>query len=120
MTAKPGRSAGSRRPACPSGLDRAARITALSWDGVTVPAIAAEVGCHENTVRRWLHRFNAADLDGLGNRPGSGRKRRITEAQRSAIIALARSVSPGQLARDGAGELSADGERGRRNGLWTP
>ena len=28
-----------------------ARIVALSWDGLTVPAIAAGIGCHENTVR---------------------------------------------------------------------
>src|SRR5437016_6545685 len=89
-----------------------ARIVTLSWDGLAVPAIAAEVGCHENTVRRWLHRFNAAGIDGLGDRPGAGRKRRITEAQRSRIIALARSAPPGQLARDAAGELPADGERG--------
>jgi hypothetical protein len=63
-------------------------------------------------VRRWLHRFNAADVDGLGNQPGAGRKRRITEAERSAIIALARSVPPGRLARDGArrpGEQGQDG-----------
>ena len=94
-----------------------ARIIALSWDGLDVPGIAAEVGCHENTVRRWLHRFNAAGLDGLGNRPGCGRKRRITEAQRSRIIALARSAPPGQLARDADGELSADDERGPAQ--WT-
>ena len=68
-------------------------------------------------MRRWLHRFNAAGLDGLGDRPGAGRKRRITEAQRSAIIALARSEPPGHLARDGAGELSADDERGPAQ--WT-
>jgi transposase len=94
-----------------------ARIIALSWDGLAVPAIAAEVGCHQNTVRRWLHRFNAAGLDGLGDRPGAGRKRRITEAQRSAIIAMARSVPPGRLDRDGAGELSADDEGGPAQ--WT-
>jgi len=94
-----------------------ARIVTLSWDGMTVPAIAAEVGCHENAVRRWLHRFNAAGLDGLGDRPGAGRKRRITEAERSRIIALARSVPPGHLDRDGAGELSADDERGPAQ--WT-
>jgi len=68
-------------------------------------------------VRRWLHRFNAAGLDGLGNLPGCGRKRRITEAERSRIIALARSVPPGRLDRDGAGELSADDERGPAQ--WT-
>ena len=68
-------------------------------------------------MRRWLHRFNAAGLDGLGDRPGAGRKRRITEAQRSHIIALARSAPPGRLDRDGAGELSADDEHGPAQ--WT-
>jgi transposase len=94
-----------------------ARIVALSWDGLAVPAIAAQIGCHENTVRRWLHRFNASGLDGLGDRPGAGRKRRITEAERSRIIALARSVPPGRLDRDGAGELAADDEDGPAQ--WT-
>lgn len=87
-----------------------ARIITLSWDGLGVPAIAAEIGCHEKKVRRWLHRFNADGLDGLGDRPGVGRKRRITEEQRSAIIAPARSAPPGRLVRDAAGELSAADE----------
>ena len=82
-----------------------------------MPAIAARAGCHENTVRRWLHRFNAGGTGGLGDRPGAGRRRRITEAQRSAVIALARSAPPGQLARDADGELSADDERGPAQ--WT-
>jgi transposase len=107
--------AGARH--APADWSQRARIIMLSWDGLTVPAIAAEVGSHENTVRRWLHRFNAAGLDGLGDRPGAGRKRRITEAQRSAIIALARSEPPGRLARDADGELSADDERGPAQ--WT-
>ena len=107
--------AGARH--APADWIERARIIALSWDGLAVPAIAAQVGCHENTVRRWLHRFNAAGIDGLGDRPGAGRKRRITEAQRPAIIALARSVPPGRLARDAAGELSADDEGGPAQ--WT-
>jgi transposase len=101
----------------PADWSERARIVALSWDGLAVPAIAAEAGCHQNTVRRWLHRFNADGLDGLGDRPGAGRKRRITEAERSAIIALARSVPPGRLDRDGAGELSAEREDGPAQ--WT-
>ena len=109
------RLAGARH--APADWIERARIIALSWDGLAVPAIAAEVGCHGNTVRRWLHRFNAAGIDGLGNQPGTGRKRRITEAQRSAIIAMARSVPPGQLARDATGELSAGAERGPAQ--WT-
>jgi transposase len=104
------RLAGARH--APADWIERARIVALSWDGLGVAAIAAEVGCHENKVRRWLHRFNADGIDGLGDRPGAGRKRRITEAQRSVIIALARSAPPGRLARDADGELSADDESG--------
>jgi transposase len=87
-----------------------ARIVMLSWDGLGVPAIAGQLGCHPKKVRRWLHRFSAAGIDGLGDRPGAGHRRRITEAQRSAIIALPRSVPPGRLARDADGELPADDE----------
>ena len=109
------RLAGARH--APADWSERAQIVALSWDGLAVPAIAAETGRHENTVRRWLHRFNAAGLDGLGDRSGAGRKRRITEAQRSGIIAMARSVPSGRLARDAAGELSADDEDGPAQ--WT-
>jgi transposase len=109
------RLAGARH--APADWSERARIVALSWDGLAVAAIAARVGCHENTVRRWLHRFNADGIDGLGGRPGAGRKRRITEAERSRIIALARSEPPGRLARDADGELSADDERGPAQ--WT-
>jgi transposase len=109
------RLAGARH--APGDWSERARIVALSGDGLAVPAIAAETGCHQNTVRRWLHRFNAAGLGGLGDRPGAGRRRRITEAQRSRIIALARSAPPGQLARDATGELSADDEAGPAQ--WT-
>jgi transposase len=109
------RLAGARH--APADWTERARIVALSWDGLGVAAIAAEAGCHENKVRRWLHRFNAAGTGGLGDRPGAGRKRRITEAQRSAIIALARSEPPGRLARDADGELSAEREDGPAQ--WT-
>ena len=109
------RLAGARH--APADWIERARIVALSWDGLGVAAIAGQVGCHENKVRRWLHRFNAGGIEGLGDRPGAGRRRRITEAERSAIIALARSVPPGRLARDGAGELSAEREDGPAE--WT-
>jgi transposase len=95
-----------------------ARIITLSWEGKRVPAIAATLGCHEKKVRRWLHRFNAEGMDGLGDRPGAGRKRRITEAERSAIIALASADPPGRPVRDAAsGELAAPVPGGP--GEWT-
>jgi transposase len=107
--------AGARH--APADWSERARIITLSWDGLGVPAIAGQLGCHPKKVRRWLHRFNAEGIDGLGDRPGAGRRRRITEAQRSAIIALARSEPPGRLARDAAGELSAGDEAGPAQ--WT-
>ncbi len=109
------RLAGARH--APADWTERARIVALSWDGLTVPAIAGQLGCHPNKVRRWLHRFNAAGLDGLGDRPGAGRRRRITEAQRSRIIAMACSEPPGRLVRDAGGELSAEREDGPAQ--WT-
>jgi len=53
-----------------------------------VPAIAAALGCSPKAVRYRLARFAAEGLDGVGDRPGAGRKTRISQAQRSQVIAL--------------------------------
>jgi transposase len=68
-----------------------------SWDGVRTRAIAQERNCHLQIVRERLHAFNERGLDGLGMKPGSGRRPRLTAAERSAIIALARTTPPGKL-----------------------
>jgi len=52
-----------------------ARIVARSWDGERVEAIAKELGCSPQTVRRRLHRFDAEGIEGLGDWPQSGRRR---------------------------------------------
>jgi transposase len=82
-------------------------MIARSWDGLRTAAIAAEVGCHPQTVRERLDRFNAEGLDGLGDRPGPGRKRRLSEAERSIVLALAATDPPGRLVRRADGELAA-------------
>lgn len=74
-----------------------ARMVARSWDGLRTGAIAAELGCHPQTVRERLARFNAAGLDGLGDRTRAGRRRRLTEAERGLVLALARRTPPGRL-----------------------
>ena len=76
-----------------------ARIVSLSWQGLRTARIAEELGCHPKTVRKRLHRFNAEGIDGLGDRPGAGREPRITEDQRSRIIALVSKYPPGRLVR---------------------
>src|SRR5512144_2173195 len=65
-----------------------ARMIARSWEGLRTRQIAEELGCHPQTVRERFQAFNERGLDGLGMKPGSGRKPRLTEADRSAVIAL--------------------------------
>src|SRR3954469_9189078 len=102
--------AGARH--APADWIHRARMITLSWDGARVPAIAQTLGCSPKAVRERLARFAAEGLDGLGDRPGAGRKPRISHDQRSQIIALARSTPPGRLIRDDAGELGAAGPDG--------
>jgi transposase len=107
--------AGARH--APADWIRRAQMIAMSWDGQRVPAIAAALGCSQKAVRHRLARFAADGLDGLGDRPGAGRKPRISQAQRSQLIALVAGPPPGRLVRDGTGELSAADPAGPA--VWT-
>jgi transposase len=102
--------AGSRH--APADWAMHAKMIVASWGGARTSTIAAQLGCHMQTVRERLTRFNAEGLDGLGDRPGAGRKPRITQAERGRIIALARSVPPGQPQRSPGGDLATDDETG--------
>lgn len=102
--------AGSRH--APADWVMRARMILLSWGGDRTSTIAARLGCHMQTVRERFARFNAEGLDGLGDRPGMGRRPRITEAERGRIIALARSVPPGRPERSAGGDLVAADETG--------
>lgn len=94
-----------------------ARIISLSWQGLPTADVAEELGCHPKTVRKRLHRFNAEGIDGLGDRPGAGRKPRITEDERSRIIALVSKNPPGRLVTGPGGGLEAEDEEGAT--YWT-
>jgi transposase len=94
-----------------------AKMIARSWDGLRTSAIARELGCHAQTVRERIGRFNEEGLDGLGDRPGKGRKRRLTETERGTIIALVATEPPGKLIRRGTGDLAAEDEQAEAH--WT-
>jgi len=81
-----------------------ARIVWLSAEGRRVAAIAAEVGCHEQTVRLWLTRFNAGGVAGLRDQPRPGCPATYTPEQIGAVVAAA---------------LSDPQERDRPFGAWT-
>ncbi|MCX4410004.1 MULTISPECIES: helix-turn-helix domain-containing protein [unclassified Streptomyces] len=93
------------------------RMIELSWWGLRVPTIAAELDCSQKTVRCWLHRFNRSGLQGLEDLGGQGRRRRITEEERSRIISLVKTVPPGRLRWEPVGELWAFDESGPSE--WT-
>ena len=90
-----------------------AKMIVRSWEGARTSTIAAEVGSHMQTVRERIQAFNERGVDGLGIKPGSGRRPRLLEAERSAIIALARTTPPGKLVPEpDSGELQARDEEG--------
>lgn len=89
-----------------------ARIICLSWGGLRTTEIAEQLGCHPKTTRKRIHHFNALGMDGLGDRPGAGRKPRITEDERSKIIALVCKDPPGKLLTEPGGGLRAADEKG--------
>jgi transposase len=95
-----------------------AKMIARSGGGARTSTSAADLGCRIQTVRERLQAFNERGVDGLGLKPGGGRRPRLLEAERSRIIALARSTPPGNLIpeRD-SGELLAEDEHAA--GEWT-
>jgi transposase len=92
----------------PGDWIRRAQMIAWSWAGWKTTRIAAALRCHPQTVRERLGRFNGEGIDGLGDRPGAGRKPRLTETERGVIIALARSTPPGRPVPVGDRLIAAD------------
>jgi transposase len=66
-----------------------AQIVLAAARGHPNARIAAGLGISVDTVRKWRGRFAARGLDGLADRPRAGRPRRISAADRAAVVALA-------------------------------
>ncbi len=65
------------------------RIVLAAAEGATNAGIAATVGVHVDTVRKWRCRFADAGLPGLEDSPRSGRRRAFTPVQVAEVKALA-------------------------------
>ena len=89
-----------------------AQMVVESWAGKTPQEIAATLDCHPKTVRIHLARFNAEGISGLGMRGGAGRKPRLTERERSRILALVKQPPPGRLERRADETMEARDEEG--------
>jgi transposase len=93
-----------------------AKMIVGSWEGQRTAAIAAALGCHPQTVRERFHAFNTR---GLGMPPGGGRPPRLTEAERSAVIALAGGPPPGRLVTREDGQLVPASAKGGDTSEWS-
>lgn len=70
-------------------LVQRAKIVDLGSAGQTVPQIARELGLDENTVRKWVKRFNEQGLAGLEDAPRSGAPVRYTAENKARVLAAA-------------------------------
>jgi transposase len=69
---------------------RAARrmlAIALVLEGADRTTAARSCGMDRQTLRDWVHRYNAEGLEGLSNRPSPGRPPRLTPEQKAALAA---------------------------------
>jgi transposase len=74
--------------------DQACRLVALALvlEGASRAAAARAGGLDRQTLRDWVIRYNEAGVDGLRDRPRSGRRPRLNAAQ---LAELARLVEEG-------------------------
>lgn len=57
-----------------------ARVVLMRDEGVPIEVIARRLQINHGTARRWCNRFMQANLDGLRDRPRSGRPRTLSLA----------------------------------------
>jgi len=77
------------------------RLLALAnaLDGMSRAAAARLAGMDRQTLRDWVHRYNAQGVEGLRDRPRRGRPPRLDEGQQAALKALV--LRGPELERDG-------------------
>ena len=71
-----------------------AEIILLSAEGLSQEQIAARIGLSRAAVNRWVGRFAEQRLDGLGDRPGRGRRARLPEPAVRQVIEQAVKPPP--------------------------
>jgi transposase len=78
-----------------------ARLLALAnaLDGMSRDEAAQAAGMDRQTLRDWVHRYNAEGIEGLRDRPRSGRPCALDEGQQAALKAII--LKGPRLERDG-------------------
>ena len=78
------------RAASSRDADQIRRLLAIALilDGISRSEAAAKCGMDRQTLRDWVHRYNAEGVDGLKTRRRPGRTPRLTTEQKVALKAL--------------------------------
>jgi transposase len=95
-----------RSPSTPAGISRRARAVLLMAEGVAGTEIARLTGYTPVQVSRIRRRFAASGIEGLRDKPRSGRPRQITEAKSARIVALTLKTPPAGLTHWSTRELA--------------
>jgi len=75
-----------RRPKSAQALAFRCRVVLAAADGWSSKEIAAELGCHADTVSKWRVRFAQRGLDGLHDEPRPGKPRTISDEDVERVI----------------------------------
>ena len=85
---EPGAGDLGRGEACRDGAaSRRMLALALVLEGSSREEAARHAGMDRQTLRDWVHRYNAEGLAGLRDRPRSGRRPRLTPEQEAELAA---------------------------------
>ena len=76
----------ARSRTAPARTVERARIVLLSRYGDTVEQIAETLGVCQDTVRRWIHRFDRHGVEGLADRPRAGRPPTYTAEEVGKVV----------------------------------
>ena len=84
--------------------DQARRLLALALvlDGASRTAAARAAGMDRQTLRDWVHRYNAEGIEGLCDRPRSGRPAQLCEAELAELADLVETARHLAAASPGA------------------
>jgi transposase len=77
----------SRARSLPAREVMRARIVLKSAQGLSAPQIATQLECDVNSVRQWRSRFLARRLEGLAERPRSGRPAQFVGEREAQVLA---------------------------------
>ena len=90
-----------------------ARLIAIAnaLEGMNRASAARLAGMDRQTLRDWVHRYNAEGIAGLCNRPAPGRKPKLAEGQMGALraIVLAGPEPARTKSRSGGSSICAGG-----------